>query len=121
MTKADVFAVGISVHELWTRIEPPKNGDLWQTYRNNDIPYPDEKQNLVETCRDAKFLKETIADLVRSDPKVRPSSIDVINRLRLRYNHALCKGKKRRGRFSTSPDITSKNETFNYRVLKSYF
>lgn len=103
LTKADVFAVGISVHELWTRLEPPKNGDVWHDYRNNNIPYPAEKIDLINSCKDAGFLRKTIQDLVRPDPRVRPSSIDVINRLRMRYNHALCKGKKRRGRFSTSP------------------
>ena len=126
LTKADVFAVGISVHELWTRIEPPKNGQIWQDYRNSNIPYPPDKKELLKTCKDAEFLKKIIFDLVRPEPKVRPSAVDIINKLRLRYNHALCKGKKRRGRFSTSPassnqTISKPKEITTYRTLKLGF
>ena len=39
LDKADIFSLGVSVHQFWTQTEPPKHGQLWHDYRENRLPY----------------------------------------------------------------------------------
>ena len=104
LTKSDIFALGISIHELWTRVEPPKHGQKWHEYRKGDLPFSTEKLKLIQSCRDSIFLQNFIYKLIHINAEERPSASVAVDILRERYRHALYRGQKRqRGRFSISP------------------
>jgi wee1-like protein kinase len=65
LSKADIFALGLTIYESATVQELPKNGDEWHLLRNNKLPpmngYSDDLHKLVK-------------QMVHLDPDKRPSA-----------------------------------------------
>lgn len=53
LQKADIFALGITVHEVASATAPPKNGDLWHKIRRDGlgaVPHCSDAFNLLLRC-----------------------------------------------------------------------
>ena len=72
--KNDIFSLGLSILELLTEIELPKNGSIWQKMRNHEIPKEFlEKIPLIDNDNENrnKFI-ELIIEMTQINSNLRP-------------------------------------------------
>lgn len=69
LPKADIFALGITIHEVASGKELPKNGEHWHKLRDGEAPhmpkYSAELNHLIEICLHPK-------------PEMRPSATEIL-------------------------------------------
>lgn len=70
LTKADIFALGMTIIESAGSGPLPKNGKVWHSLRNGELPPLPQKLN-----RD--FL-DLIKTMIHPDPALRPSTTQIL-------------------------------------------
>ncbi|XP_057318945.1 wee1-like protein kinase isoform X2 [Microplitis mediator] len=69
LTKADIFALGLTVYEAGGGGPLPKNGPLWHEIR---------KGNLLELPQHSRDLNDLLKLMVHPNPETRPSALSLI-------------------------------------------
>ena len=77
--KIDIFSLGLSILELLTEIELPKNGVIWQKMRNQEIPKEFlEKIPLIDNDHENRNkLIELIVEMTQINSNLRPE-LDIL-------------------------------------------
>ena len=77
--KIDIFSLGLSILELLTEIELPKNGAIWQKMRNHEIPKEFlEKIPLIDNDHENRNkLIELIVEMTQINSNLRPE-LDIL-------------------------------------------
>ncbi|XP_025832875.1 wee1-like protein kinase isoform X2 [Agrilus planipennis] len=70
LTKADIFALGLTVIEAAGSGPLPKNGEKWHKIRNGEIPPLPQLLN--------RDLLELVRSMIDPDPSVRPSALQIL-------------------------------------------
>ena len=68
--KTDIFSLGLSIFEILTDFELPKNGDLWQLIRKKGIP--NELLQKIPISDDRKVFEKLIVDFSSYNSEDRP-------------------------------------------------
>ena len=76
--KVDIFSLGLSIFEILTNFELPKNGDLWQLIRKNGIPN-ELLQKIPIFDNDKKIFEKLIVDFSKYNNEDRPFLENVLN------------------------------------------
>lgn len=69
LTKADVFSLGITIHEIASCNELPKNGEAWHTLRDGSPPH---------LPRYSANINSLIELMLHPDPKMRPTALGIL-------------------------------------------
>ena len=79
--KIDIFSLGLSILELLTDINLPKNGPIWQEIRNHGIPknYLDKIPLINNDFENRSKLIELIMDLTQINSILRPEMEILLN------------------------------------------
>ena len=72
--KIDIFSLGLSILELLTEIELPKNGPIWQKIRNQELPqdFLDKIPLIDEDNENRNKLIELIKEMTQINSTLRP-------------------------------------------------
>lgn len=70
LTKADIFALGLTILESAGAGPLPKNGDQWHAIRRGELPPLPQKVN--------RDLLELIKMMIHPDPTLRPTTTQVL-------------------------------------------
>ena len=72
--KIDIFSLGLSILELLTEIELPKNGPIWQKIRNQELPqdFLDKIPLIDEDNENRNKLIELIKEMTQINSALRP-------------------------------------------------
>ena len=71
LRKADIFALGISMYELATGAELPKNGPAWQRIRDGEL-------DLALCAHLSEPFVRLLRRTVSADPLMRPSADELV-------------------------------------------
>lgn len=71
LTKADVFALGLTVLEAAGSGPLPKNGDRWHRIRAGELPALPQPLG--------RDLTDLVKSMIHPDPALRPSAVQVMN------------------------------------------
>ena len=84
--KTDIFSLGLSILELLTDIELPKNGPIWQDIRNNEIPKEFlDKIPLINDDYETRYkLIELIEEMTQINSQLRPE-LDILLNNEIKY------------------------------------
>lgn len=79
--KIDIFSLGLSILEILTEIDLPKNGSVWQQMRNHEIPKEFfEKIPLIDNDNENRDkLIELIVEMTQINSKLRPELDSLLN------------------------------------------
>ena len=79
--KIDIFSLGLSILELLTDIELPKNGPIWQDMRNHEIPkeFLDKIPLINDDYENRYKLIELIAEMTQINSLLRPELDTLLN------------------------------------------
>lgn len=77
--KTDIFSLGLSIFEILTGFNFPKNGELWQNIRKNGIP--DELFNLINKFdnKSNEIFITLIKNLTNINSNLRPDIINILS------------------------------------------
>lgn len=77
--KIDIFSLGLSILEILTDIELPKNGSVWQEIRNHELPkYLLDKIPLIDNDNENRNkLIELIMEMTQINSSLRPE-LDIL-------------------------------------------
>ena len=79
--KIDIFSLGLSILELLTEIELPKNGPIWQKIRNQELPqdFLDKIPLIDEDNESRNKLIELIKEMTQINSSLRPELESLLN------------------------------------------
>ena len=79
--KIDIFSLGLSILEILTEIELPKNGNIWQEIRNHELPkYFINKIPLIDNdIENRNKLIELIIEMTQINSASRPELFNLLN------------------------------------------
>lgn len=112
LDKADIYALGVSIHEFWTNQHPPKYGPLWQEYRQNKLPFGAYFENLVKMDPNSEFLMKIIKSTCDSNYLNRPSAEYLLEKLKNKKHECKIINNK------FSPEISPKLEMMGLKNKK---
>ena len=77
--KIDIFSLGLSILEILTDIELPKNGNVWQEIRNHELPkYLLDKIPLIDQDKENRNkIIELIMEMTQINSSLRPE-LDIL-------------------------------------------
>lgn len=79
LTKCDIFSLGATVYEIYTRKPLPADGEEWQNLRNGIFNnMMDDNNNSSST--EQQSIMTILKEMMDPDPQNRPSAADLLHR-----------------------------------------